>query len=297
MKLATAPVNWNSPDVPEYRAWTPYPQLLAEMRAAGYAATEWGSNMPQDPGQLAADLRAHGLRMLGGFVGLELRDPAKRATEIQRGLEAGRFFRSLGGEYLIAADRGDVRRRQEAGHVNPAGGLNDAQWASLGAGLNELAAVLRQAEGVRLVFHNHVGTYVETEAETARLLDVTDPALVGWCLDCGHLAYGGGDTRRMLARYGDRVGYVHLKDVDGEVLRAARAQGWSFQEALRRFIFAKLGQGTVDIPAVVQTLRDQHHYDGWVVIEQDTTPEKNPTAVAWENRLYLEELLLPPPKV
>ena len=248
MQLATAPVNWNSPDVPEYRAWTPYPQLLAEMRAAGYSATEWGSNMPQDPGQLGADLHANGLRMLGGFVGLELRDSAKRAAEIQRGLEAGRFFRSLGGEYLIAADSGDKRRLQEAGHVDPAGGLNAAQWASLGSGLNELAAVLLQAEGVKLVFHNHVGTYVETGAETARLLDVTDPKLVGWCLDCGHLAYGGGDTLRMLERYGDRVGHVHIKDVDSEVLNAARGQGLELPGRAEAIHFHQPGPGDGEHP-------------------------------------------------
>jgi hypothetical protein len=82
MKLATAPVNWNSPDVPEYRAYTPYPQLLEEMVAAGYPATEWSSIMPKEPAVLAEDLRARGLRMLGGFVGLELRDPAKREQEV-----------------------------------------------------------------------------------------------------------------------------------------------------------------------------------------------------------------------
>ena len=281
-------MNWNSPDVPEYRAWTPYPQLLAEMRAAGYAATEWGGNMPTVPGELAADLSAHDLRMLGGFVGLALRDPARREAEIRRGREAGMFFKSLGADFLIAADSGDPRRQGEAGHVDPAGGLDAAGWESLGTGLNELAAALRP-EGVAVVFHNHVGTYVETEAEVSRLLDATDPSLVGWCLDCGHLAYGGGDTLRMLARYGDRVGYVHLKDVDGETLRAARAAGWSFQEALRQFIFAPLGQGTVDIPAVVRALR-AHGYDGWLVVEQDTTPA-HPTEVARENRRYLETLL------
>jgi inosose dehydratase len=161
MKLATAPVNWNSPDVPEYRAWTLYPQLLEEMVAAGYTATEWASIMPKDPAVLAEDLRARGLRMLGGFVGLELRNPAKRGQQVQRGVEIGNYFQSLGASYLIAADSGDPRRVQEAGRVNPSGGLSDAQWESLGAGLNELAASLRPA-GVRLVFHNHVGTYVET---------------------------------------------------------------------------------------------------------------------------------------
>ena len=109
MKLATAPVNWNSPDVPEYRAWTPYPQLLDQMAAAGYAATEWASIMPKDPEALGADLRARGLRLLGGFVGLERRNPAKRAQEAQRGVEIGNYFQSLGASYLIAADSGDAQ--------------------------------------------------------------------------------------------------------------------------------------------------------------------------------------------
>jgi inosose dehydratase len=288
MKLATAPVNWNSPDVPEYRPWTPYPRLLHEMATAGFSATEWASIMPQDPQILAADLKGHGLQMLGGFISLELRNPAKREAEVQRGLEIGRYFQSLGGSYLIAADSGDPRRIQEAGQVDPAGGLTDSQWESLGTGLNDLATLLKPT-GVLLVFHNHVGTYVETANETSRLLDVTEAGLVGWCLDCGHLAYGGGDTLRMLEKYGDRVGYVHIKDVDGKILRMAHEQKWSFHDALKRFIFTRLGQGIVNVPAVIRALKS-HHYDDWVVVEQDTTPN-NPTEIARENRLYLESLL------
>ena len=286
MKLATAPVNWNSPDVPEYREYTPYPQLLEEMAAAGYSATEWSTIMPKDPDVLGPDLRARGLQMLGGFVGLELRNANKRAQEIQKGLEIGNYFKSLGASYLIAADTGDARRIQEAGRVTSC--LTDSQWNSLGSGLNELASALKPA-GVQLVFHNHVGTYVETEAETSRLLDVTDPSLVGWCLDCGHLTYGGGDTLRMLQRYGQRVGYIHIKDVDGQILQRSRQEAWSFHGALKSFIFTKLGQGIVNMPAVIQALKN-HGYNGWLVVEQDTTPG-TPTSVARENRLYLEALL------
>ena len=288
MKVATAPVNWNSPHVPDYRPATPYPQLLEEMKAAGYTATEWSTDMPKDPAVLAADLQARGLRLLGGYVELELRTAAKRDQEIQRGVGIGKFFRSLGGGFLVAADGGDQRRIQEAGHVNPEGGLTDAQWRSLCEGLNEVGATLRSA-GIQVVFHNHVGTYVETEAETSRLLDGTDPSLVGWCLDCGHLAYGGGDTLRMLEKYGSRVGYTHIKDVDGKILQTSHEQGWSFLQALRRFIFTPLGEGVVNIPAVIRALR-RDRYEGWLVIEQDTTPQ-DPTAIARKNRLYLEGLL------
>ncbi len=289
MKLATAPVNWNNNDVRDYREWTPYPRLLEEMRAAGYTATEWDVCMENDAARMLADLKARDLRMLGRFVGLELRNPEKKVIEIERGLEISRFLKAIGGEYLIAADSGDARRWREAGHVNPEGGLSKAQWRSLGEGLNELGRRVKD-DGMRLVFHNHVGTYVETEAETGRLLEETDPGLVGWCLDCGHLAYGGGDTLRMLGRYGNRVRYVHIKDVDGKVLEQSRTEQWGFDKALKGFIFCPLGQGIARVRDVVLALK-ANGYEDWLVIEQDTTP-RDPTENAKLNRIYLEELLI-----
>ena len=288
MKLATAPVNWNNGDVTDYRPWVPYPALLDEMVVAGYTATEWGMNMERDAAKLMADLQKRDLQILGGFVGLELRNSQKREQEIARALEIGQFFQSIGAPYLIAADSGDERRRAEAGHVDPSGGLSKEQWKSLATGLNDLARELAPM-GVNVVFHNHVGTYVETEAETATLLEETDPALVSWCLDCGHLAYGGGDNLRALAKYGNRVGYVHIKDVDGRVLHQSRENGWSFAQALKSYIFAPLGEGIARVPEVVDALR-QAGYTGWLVIEQDTTPD-DPTAVAAKNRRYLEPLI------
>jgi inosose dehydratase len=288
MKLATAPVNWNNADVTDYRPWIPYPALLDEMVAAGYNATEWGMNMERDAAKLLADLQQRNLQILGGFVGLELRNRERRDKEILRALEIGRFFQSIGAPYLIAADSGDDRRRSEAGHVDPNGALTKDQWNSLATGLNDLARELAPL-GIKVVFHNHVGTYVETEPETARLLEETDPALVSWCLDCGHLAYGGGDTLRALEKYGNRVGYVHIKDVDGQVLQKSRENGWSFAQALKSYIFAPLGEGIARVPEVIDLLR-QAGYTGWVVVEQDTTPD-DPTKVAAKNRDYLESFI------
>jgi len=93
----------------------------------------------------------------------------------------------------------------------------------------------------------------------------------------------------MLEKHGNRVGYVHINDVDGELLRRSREEGWSFHDALKRFIFPRLGEEMVNIPAVIRALKD-HRYEGWLVVEQDTTP-LNPTTIAEENRLYLEALL------
>jgi inosose dehydratase len=288
MKIATAPVNWNNADAPDFREWFPYPQILDLMVAAGYQATEWGMNMPSHVAQMLTDLNERRLQLLGGFVALELRSEAKLATEIERAIEVGHFFKSLGGQLLIAADSGDPFRLAQAGRVDPTSGLKKHEWRNLTSGLDQIGNRLR-LEGVKVVFHNHVGTYVETEAETARLLEETNPDYVGWCFDCGHIAYGGADVFRLLTKYGSRVRHAHLKDINGEVLNEARARQWSLADALKAFIFSPLGKGNLDLRRVLELLRDQGYHD-WLVVEQDTTP-LDPTTVARQNRTFLEALL------
>jgi inosose dehydratase len=244
--------------------------------------------MPEDPAELKEALDARGLAMVGAFVGLGFRDADRHDAEMAKAMAIAERLRATGGRLLIAAEAGDDRRRAEAGHVDETHGLNDEQWRNLALGLHDLADRLAPM-GMSVVFHNHVGTYVETPAETARLLDETDPAKVGWCLDIGHLAYGGGDSLAMLGRYGDRVAHIHLKDVDGEVLARARAGLWSFAQALKAYIFPLLGEGIARVPEVVDALLARG-YDGWFVLEQDTC-QGLPKDAARVNREYLERVL------
>ena len=288
MKIATAPVNWNNADAPDFREWFPYPQILDLMVAAGYKATEWGINMPSHVSRMLTDLNERQLQLLGGFGALELRNEAKLASEIERAIEFGHFFKSLGGQLLIAADSGDPFRLAQSGRVDPTSGLKKHEWRNLTSGLDQIGNRLR-VEGVKVVFHNHVGTYVETEAETARLLEETNPDYVGWCFDCGHIAYGGADVFRLLTKYGSRVRHAHLKDVNAEVLNEARARRWNLADALKAFIFSPLGKGNLDLRRALELLRDQG-YNDWLVVEQDTTP-LDPTTVARRNRTFLEALL------
>ncbi len=288
MRIATAVVNWNNPDVPEVFPWMPYGEALDHMVEAGYDATEWGPSMPTDPDELHEALGSRGLDLVGAFVGLGFRDADRLEPELARALVIARFLAANGGKVLIAAEAGDDRRRGEAGHVDESRGLTDEQWRGLASGLDELGRRIEPL-GMALAFHNHVGTYVETPAETARLLDETDAGLVGWCLDIGHLAFGGGQAVDLLPRYADRVRHVHVKDVDAAVLARAKAESWSFGTALANFIFPPLGEGMARIPEVVARLQEVG-YDGWYVIEQDTCPG-DPTSTAKANRAYLEGLL------
>lgn len=282
--VGTAPVNWNNRDIPDHRPETPYAQMLDEMAAAGYAGTEYGSEFPADRERVERDLGARGLKLASTFCALDLRDPASRAAEIARAEELARFLASLGGDIIIVADSGDERRRSLAGRADRTVALGPAEWQSLLAGLGELAERCSRV-GVRLALHNHVGTYIETEEELGRLLDETDPAWLSLCYDVGHLAYAGGDVLRVATGYGERIRYIHLKDVDLAVLDRCRREGLGFHEALRHGIFTELGGGGVDFGRLLGTL-DAIDYSGWIIVEQDTT-KGTPLESARRNRAYL----------
>lgn len=288
MKISTAPCNWNNGDIPDFRPYTSPGQMMDEMVEAGYTATEWGPGMPDDPAVVREEMAKRGLEMVGAFVRLGYRDRDKWDEADAAALTVAERVKAAGGSILVAAELGDDRRDAEAGHVDEAAGLTDEQWRNLADGLAHLADLL-EPMGMKVVLHNHVGTYVETANETRRFLEETDPAKVGWCLDVGHLKYGGGDAMDFLPTYGDRVAHVHLKDVDPDVLARAQAEKWSFRDALRGIIFPELGDGLVDIPGVVSWLKE-HDYDGWLVLEQDTT-HRRPLDAARVNREYVEAVL------
>jgi len=287
MKIATAPCNWNNGDIPDFRPYTEAGQMMDEMVEAGYSATEWGPGMPDDPEVVRTEMGKRDLDMVGAFVRLGYRDREKWDEADEAALSVARRVKAAGGSILVAAELGDDRRDAEGGHVDESRGLTDEQWTHLAEGLSHLADLL-EPMGMRVVLHNHVGTYVETAAETKRFLEETDPAKVGWCLDVGHLKYGGGDAMDFLPTYGDRVEHVHLKDVDPQVLQRAKDENWSFSKALYEIIFPELGQGLVDIPEIVRWL-EKNGYDGWYVLEQDTT-HKHPKDAARINREYVESI-------
>jgi inosose dehydratase len=282
--IGTAPVNWNNEDVPDYRPWTPYGRMLDEMAQAGYAGTEVTAEFPSDPGLVLADLAARRLVPASRFCSVNFRDRTLWDGEIARAVETARFLRALGVDVVILADSGDEARRAVAGRVTEREGLDLALRGNLAAGL-EVTARRCLDEGVRVAFHNHVGTYVETVEELSLLLDNTDPDLVNLCLDFGHLLYGGGDYADVLANYGARIRYVHLKDVDTEVLTRSRIERLSFGDALRAGIFTEFGAGVMDFRAIFEAL-DRLDYRGWIIVEQDTT-RRTPLDSATINREYL----------
>ena len=98
------------------------------------------------------------------------------------------------------------------------------------------------------------------------------------CLDTGHLMIGGTDPAAFARAHGDRVTHVHLKDVDAAIAAALTAGRMSLVEATRAGLFVPLGHGAAPVAQTLQAL-NEHRYDGWLVLEQDTAITADEPAV------------------
>ena len=151
--------------------------------------------------------------------------------------------------------------------------LANGDWTRFGEALTEVAEHL-QGRGLRMAYHHHMGTVVETEAEIDRLMAVTGEA-VGLLLDTGHLTYAGGDVLGVARRHGRRLAHVHCKDVRPPVLAEARRRDRSFLDAVVAGVFTVPGDGAVDHPALMQVLKEVG-YAGWLVVEAEQDPAVAP---------------------
>jgi inosose dehydratase len=149
---------------------------------------------------------------------------------------------------------------------------------------------VRSGAGLRTVFHHHCAGYVETPEEIDALMTRTDPALLGLCLDTGHLTFAGGDPLTALSEYGGRIWHVHFKDCEPALAAQSRVEGWDYHMSVRNGIFCELGRGMVPFTGVLDALRARD-YAGWIVVEQDVLPGLGtPAASATRNRAYLRRL-------
>jgi inosose dehydratase len=293
IRIATAPVSWGILEV-EGWAWNrTWEQVLDEMAAAGYAGTELGPYgfLPTDPQALRKALASRHLQLLGAFVPLPLADPSRKDQAIAEAMPVAELLAAAGAPLLVLADRMDARRMAVAGRAAAADGLSDEAWRGAAEVVNAVAAKVRPL-GLRCAFHHHAGTFVETPAELERLLTLTDPDLVGVCLDTGHYWYGGGDPAAFARAHAGRIWHLHLKDVRGEVLERARRERTGYLDAVRGGIFCPLGEGAVPIRETLGAL-EAAGFDGWAVFEQDIDPQQagaRPAETARQSREFVRGL-------
>jgi inosose dehydratase len=281
--IGVVPIVWNNADLPEHAPLVAADDLLDEIARLGFDGMQSGVGFPA--GRALRDaLAVHGLRLAEAYVEMpcQVAGPTEEALEIgRRRLEE---LHAAEGEVLVVALNRPPERDAWVGHAEEAPRLTDKGWRALATTLEALAKE-SLALGHPLAFHNHAGSYVETDIEIDRLMELTDPTLVSLCLDVGHALVGAADPLEILDRHGRRTVHLHLKDVAPEPLRALReGRQTGFESALRARVFAPLGSGVLDLPGVLAALA-RERYAGWLMIEQDTSWEPASEAAAIGRRV------------
>lgn len=296
IQIANAPCSWGALEFDLEGKTAGFDTVLDEMVETGYAGTElgdWGF-MPTQPGALARVLSDRQLELLGAFVPVALANKGQHQEGIGKALKVAELMYKAGYReafIVLADDNGSVSERtKNAGRISPSMGLNDDQWKIFAHGAESVSLAVREKYGMRTVFHHHCAGYVETGAELDKLMELTNPDVLGLCLDMGHLAFGGGDPLAALKTHYARIWHIHFKDYDPEVGETSRRNGWDYFESVRHGVFCELGKGSVDFPQITKELA-QRQYNGWIVVEQDVLPGMgSPKACALYNRKYIETL-------
>lgn len=269
----------------------PYAEIAEIVAELGYAGIEGMREFFDQPRAMASLLADTELELTGGYFAANWFDPDWRQREFDALRAVAERYAECGAGFIVAAQTGSPHRFATAGHFpeGRADGLSDWQWGYLGEGLSLAGEFLAEEFGLQLGFHNHAGTFVETQEEYDALIDRTDPETVALAPDTGQLLYGGIDPLAFFETNLERIAYVHLKDVDAQVLEDSVDAGLSFREASLEGVFTPLGQGECAIGEVVALLSESD-YRGWLVVEQDYSP-LDPAIAAGESLEFLASQL------
>ena len=280
IRIGANPIGWSNDDLQEIGGDTPLETCLAEAREAGIEGMELGNKFPREAGPLKAALAPYGLACVGGWHSIELLKRSAR-EEFDLAKPHRDLLIAMGTEVFIVAETSNAIHGQRDVPLSRRPTLAPDAWSAYGAKVTELAELLA-AEGLKLCYHHHMGTIVETEADIEAFMAHTR-APANLLLDTGHATWGGSDPAVLAARFRDRISHVHVKDVRAAVMEQARRDDWSFLDAVlgqgsALGIYTVPGDGIVDYTAVFKALPG---YAGWVVIEAEQDPEKaNPLAYA-----------------
>lgn len=287
VKLGIAPIAWTNDDMPDLGAENTFEQCVSEMALAGFTGCEVGNKYPRDTAVLKKALELRGMQICNAWFSSFL--TTKPYEEVEKDfIEHITFLKEMGAKVVGMSEQGHsiqgtVKPIFEAKYV-----MNDEEWDTLCTGINKLGKVAKDM-GIKLCFHHHMGTVVQTEEEIDRLMANTDPELFGLLFDCGHLAYCGEDYMSVLNKYADRIRHVHLKDIRPEKVEQVKREHLSFLQGVRLGTFTVPGDGVIDFKPIFDVL-EKTGYEGYVLVEAEQDPAiANPLEYAIKARKYIAE--------
>ena len=253
---------------------TPWKRFLDEVADVGYEWLELGpyGYLPTDPAQLTEELASRGLKAAGGTM--HGHSGLHRAGEWPAIVSATRKVAELtaavSAKNVIFVPVPGYRNDKTGAYLEPAE-LDADAWQTLIRATNDLGKMVSEEYGITLQFHPHADSHIETQEQTQRFLDETDPRYVSLCLDTGHLAYRRADNVAIIRNNPRRIGYVHIKQMDPAVVEIAERDDLAFGRAVAMGASCEPPSGLPDIGLVTEALLELDA-DLFVIVEQDMYP-------------------------
>ncbi|MFB9661431.1 TIM barrel protein [Glycomyces mayteni] len=287
LRLGSAPDSWGV-WFPEDDRQLPYGRFLDELAGSGYEWLELGpyGYLPTDPAVLADELAKRDLKVSGGTVFGNLHRPEQYEATVDLVGKVAALTASQGAKHVVFIP--PLFRDEKTDAVNDVVEWDAEQWKTVHATANRIGKRMFEEHGVTIAVHPHADTQICTQAQIETFLDGTDADHVSLCLDTGHVAYGGGDNLDLIARYSTRIGYVHIKQMDPEILRQVRDEQLGFGEAVKRGVCVEPPAG-VPNPADIVAALSGLDAELFVIVEQDLYPCEPdvPLPIARRTREYL----------
>ena len=287
VKLGIAPIGWTNDDMPDLGKENTFEQCISEMALAGFTGTEVGNKYPRDTDVLKKALNLREMQIAGAWFSAFLTTEEYEVTE-KNFIDHCDFLNEMGADVVVVSEQGHSIQGLQKPVFNDKPYFTVEEWTSLANGLNRLGK-LAQDKGMKLVYHHHMGTGVQTATEIDRLMELTDENYVYLLFDTGHLYLSGEDPIKVLKKYSSRVKHVHLKDVRDDVSELSKKEKLSFLSSVREGVFTVPGDGSYDFTDVFSYL-EKMDYKGWMIVEAEQDPKKaNPFEYALKARKYIKE--------
>jgi inosose dehydratase len=270
IRVGSAPDSWGVwfPDDPQQVPWQ---RFLDEVSACGYEWIELGpyGYLPTDPARLADELGARGLKVSAGTVFEHLHRPDSWDAVWGQVRDVAALTAAMGGTHVVVIP--DTFRDQKTGADVESRHLTPEAWRAKTTGVDRLGRAVQEEYGLSIAYHPHAESHVGWQADIERFLADTDPTYVPLCLDTGHVSYYRGDNLDLIRRYPDRIGYLHLKQVDPAVIDRVLAEDIVWPEAVRMGAMVEPPQGVPDLPSLLQAV-EELGLDVFAIVEHDMYP-------------------------
>ena len=287
--LGITPTGWTNDDLPTLGDEISFEQCISEMALAGYQGCSVGHKFPTDPAELRDALELRGLRVSEPWHSTYFTVNEMERQTIEGFRRRMEFIATMGGTDVVLAELGHAVHQQPVALKPNKPVLDTEQWRRMVEGLNSLGEIATE-DGMRLCYHHHMGTGVQTRAEVDRLMADTDPRHVHLLFDTGHLYWSGDDPLELARAHAQRIKHVHLKDIRRAVMEDCDRRGLPFLEAVSEGVFTVPGDGAIDFAPILRALADAD-YEGWLIVEAEQDPRKaHPLTYALKARAYLREV-------